>query len=174
VLKAADLFRLEALLEHCVEAFRRGLKVDTAVEELVWAHLFGPEEVRKVATEYFLRNGRRIHVRCMCDCFVVFFVYRRVGSCMLTKRPADVFQVEDVEKGSDLCAEFCLVFFCFCMMFCCWRNVGRRLHARQSNVNAAKYISMLLIIPLCCYLNWNVGRRRLARQWRSSRSCLSM
>jgi hypothetical protein len=30
VLEAADLFRLEALLEHCVEAFRRGLKVDTA------------------------------------------------------------------------------------------------------------------------------------------------
>jgi hypothetical protein len=62
VLKAADLFRLEALLEHCVEAFRRGLKVDTAVEELVWAHLFGPAEARTVATEYFVRNGRRIKV----------------------------------------------------------------------------------------------------------------
>jgi hypothetical protein len=62
VLKAADLFRLEALLEHCLEAFRRGLKVDTAVEELVWAHLFGPAEARTVATEYFVRNGRRIKV----------------------------------------------------------------------------------------------------------------
>ena len=36
-LKAADLFRLEGLLEHCVEAFGRGLKVDTAIEHLVWA-----------------------------------------------------------------------------------------------------------------------------------------
>ena len=39
VLKAEDLFRLETLLQHCVEAFRRGFKVDTAIEELVWAHL---------------------------------------------------------------------------------------------------------------------------------------
>jgi hypothetical protein len=62
VLKAADLFRLEALLEHCVEAFRRGLTVDTAVEELVWAHLFGPAEARSVATEYFVRNAGRIQV----------------------------------------------------------------------------------------------------------------
>jgi hypothetical protein len=62
VLKAADLFRLEALLEHCVEAFRRGLKVDTAVEALVWAHIDGPAEARTVATEYFVRNGRRIRV----------------------------------------------------------------------------------------------------------------
>ncbi len=29
VLKAADLFRVEGLLEHCVEAFGRGLKVKT-------------------------------------------------------------------------------------------------------------------------------------------------
>jgi hypothetical protein len=62
VLKAADLFRLEALLEHCVEAFRRGLTVDTAVGALVWAHIDGPAEARTVATEYFVRNGRRIRV----------------------------------------------------------------------------------------------------------------
>ncbi len=62
VLKAADLFRLEALLKHCVEAFGRGLKVDTAIEQLVWAHLFGPAEARKVATDYFVGNGRRIQV----------------------------------------------------------------------------------------------------------------
>ena len=62
MLKAADLFRLETLLEHCVEAFRRGLKVDTAVEALVWAHSEGPLEARKVATEYFVRNDRRIQV----------------------------------------------------------------------------------------------------------------
>jgi hypothetical protein len=68
VLKAADLFRLEALLEHCVEVFRRRLKVDTAVEGLVWAHLFGPVEARKVATEYFVRNGLRIQVGSIRDC----------------------------------------------------------------------------------------------------------
>jgi hypothetical protein len=62
VLKAADLFRLEALLEHCVEAFGRGLTVDTAVEALVWAHSDGPAEARTVATEYFVENGRRIRV----------------------------------------------------------------------------------------------------------------
>ena len=62
VLKAADLFRVEGLLEHCVEAFGRGLKVDTAIEQLVWAHSDGPAEARKVATEYFVRNCRRIRV----------------------------------------------------------------------------------------------------------------
>jgi hypothetical protein len=62
VLQAADLFRLEALLEHCVEAFGRGLKVYTAVEDLVWAHLCGPAEARTVATEFFVRNVRRIQV----------------------------------------------------------------------------------------------------------------
>jgi hypothetical protein len=30
--------RLEGLLQHRVEAFGGGLKVDTAVEEEVWAH----------------------------------------------------------------------------------------------------------------------------------------
>jgi hypothetical protein len=62
VLQTADLFRLESLLEHCVEAFRRGLKVETAVEELVWMHLFGPVEARTVTTEYFVRNDRHIQV----------------------------------------------------------------------------------------------------------------
>ena len=73
MLKAADLFRVEGLLEHCVEAFGRGLKVDTAVEQLVWAHNHGPAEARTVATEYFVRNGRRIQVDGMCECFCVWF-----------------------------------------------------------------------------------------------------
>jgi len=51
-----------------VEAFRRGLKVDTAVEALVWAHSDGPAEARKVATEYCLHNGRRIRVGTICNC----------------------------------------------------------------------------------------------------------
>jgi len=60
VLKASDLFRLEELLQHCVEAFRRGLKVDSVIEQLVWAHSKGPLEA--LATQYFARNGRRILV----------------------------------------------------------------------------------------------------------------
>jgi len=67
MLKAADRFRVEGLFEHCVEAFGRGLKVNTAVEQLVWAHNHGPAEARTVATEYFVRNGRRIQVGAMCD-----------------------------------------------------------------------------------------------------------
>ncbi len=52
MLKASDLYRLEGLLQHCVEAFGRGLKVDTVIEQLVWAHIDGPAEARTVATEY--------------------------------------------------------------------------------------------------------------------------
>jgi hypothetical protein len=68
ILQAADLFRLEALLQHCVESFQRGLTVDTAIEQLVWAHNNGPEEARTVATEYFVDNCRRIRVGSACDC----------------------------------------------------------------------------------------------------------
>jgi hypothetical protein len=81
VLKAADLFRLEALLEHCVEAFGRGLTVDTAVEALVWAHLFWSAEVLKVVTEFFVGNGRRIQVGSLCLMCVVGF-----GSFLLKKK----------------------------------------------------------------------------------------
>ena len=68
MLKAADLFRLEALLQHFVESFHRGLTVDTAIEQLVWAHNNGPEEARTVATKYFVDNCRRIRVGSVCDC----------------------------------------------------------------------------------------------------------
>ena len=86
VLKAADLFRVEGLLEHCVEAFGRGLTVNTAIEQLVWAHSDGPAEARKVATEYFVRNGRRIRVGTIYSCVPIFsgicvFVPRRTNSC---------------------------------------------------------------------------------------------
>ncbi len=67
VLKASDLYRLEGLLQHCVEAFGRGLKVDTVIEQLVWAHSDGPAEARTVATEYFVRNCGRIQVGFMFD-----------------------------------------------------------------------------------------------------------
>ncbi len=67
MLKAADRFRVEGLLQHCLEAFGRGLKVETAVEQLVWAHNHGPAEARTVATEYFVRNGRRVQVGVMCE-----------------------------------------------------------------------------------------------------------
>jgi len=79
VLKAADLFRVEGLLEHCVEAFGRGLRVDTAVEQLVWAHNHGPAEARTVATEYFVRDVRRIQVGAMFECACVWlFVFFQV------------------------------------------------------------------------------------------------
>jgi hypothetical protein len=80
VLKAADLFRVEGLLEHCVEAFGRGFKVDTAVERLVWAHNHGPAEARTVATEYFVRNVRRIQVGAMCECFCALFGFSPYSS----------------------------------------------------------------------------------------------
>jgi hypothetical protein len=35
-LKAADMLQAEGLLKHCLEAFRGGLTVHTAIEHLVW------------------------------------------------------------------------------------------------------------------------------------------
>jgi hypothetical protein len=72
VLMAADLFSLEPLLQHCMEAFSRGLQVNTVMDELVWAHSDGPAEARKVITEYFVRNIRRIRVRPVYNFLPVF------------------------------------------------------------------------------------------------------
>ena len=69
MLKAADLFQAEGLLKHCLEAFGRGLRVGTAVEALVWAHAEGPEEARRMATEYVAAHAKAIKVgnmRCGC------------------------------------------------------------------------------------------------------------
>ena len=92
VLKAADLFRVEGLLEHCVEAFGRGLKVNTAVEQLVWAHNHGPAEARTVATEYFVGNGRRIQVGyedlCVVPCVVKTFEHLCLRTRIATARKA--------------------------------------------------------------------------------------
>jgi hypothetical protein len=70
VLKAADLFQAEGLRKHCLEGFRRGLTVHTAVEQLVWAQARGPAEARAIATEFFVANSRAIRVR-VCGCGAV-------------------------------------------------------------------------------------------------------
>ncbi len=50
------------LVEYCVKTFKRGLKVDSTIEQLVWTHSDEPAEERTVVTEYFVRNSRRIRV----------------------------------------------------------------------------------------------------------------
>ena len=62
VLKAADMFRAEGLLKHCLEAFGKGLTVETAVEGLVWAHGSGPEAARRVAEAYVVAHFKAIQV----------------------------------------------------------------------------------------------------------------
>jgi DNA-binding beta-propeller fold protein YncE len=62
VLKAADLFQAEGLLKHCLEGFRGGLTVHTAVEQLVWAHTRGPEEARSIGISYVVQHLEEIQV----------------------------------------------------------------------------------------------------------------
>jgi hypothetical protein len=62
VLTAADLFQAEGLLKHCLEGFRGGLTVHTAVEQLVWAHTCGPEEARSIAISYVVQHLEEIQV----------------------------------------------------------------------------------------------------------------
>ena len=68
MLKAADLLRAEGLLQHCLESFRGGMTVATAVEELVWAHQEGPAEAREMATDFFVRKWKAIRVRACGGC----------------------------------------------------------------------------------------------------------
>jgi hypothetical protein len=92
VLKAADLFRVEGLLEHCVEAFGRGLTVNTAIEQLVWAHSDGPAEARTVANDYFLDHCRRIRVESVCDC----------AYCLLLSGGNLPYKVEEIHDTCDV------------------------------------------------------------------------
>ena len=62
VLKAADMLQAEGLLKHCLEAFRGGLTVHTAIEHLVWAHKHGPEEARGLAMAYVVQHYKAIQV----------------------------------------------------------------------------------------------------------------
>jgi hypothetical protein len=58
------LVRLQAegLLKHCLEAFRGGLTVHTAIEHLVWAYKHGPEEARGLAMAYVVQHIKTIQV----------------------------------------------------------------------------------------------------------------
>ena len=43
-------------------AFGQALTVETAIQQLVWAHTHAPEGPRKVALEYVTTSGRAIQV----------------------------------------------------------------------------------------------------------------
>jgi hypothetical protein len=62
LLRVADRFQAGGLYEHCLAEFGRGLTVDTAVEQLVWAHAHAPEGARTVAMEYVVANCGPIQV----------------------------------------------------------------------------------------------------------------
>jgi hypothetical protein len=62
LLKAADMLQAEGLLKHCLEAFRGGLTVHTAIEHLVLEHKHGPEEARGLAMTYVVQHIKVIQV----------------------------------------------------------------------------------------------------------------
>ena len=62
VLKAADLFQVEGLLKHCLEAFRSSLTTRTAIEQLAWAYDQGPEQARSAAISYVELHRKTIQV----------------------------------------------------------------------------------------------------------------
>jgi hypothetical protein len=61
-LKAADMLQAEGLLKHCLEAFRGGLTVHTAIEHLVWVHKHGYGEARGRAMAYTAKYFRAIQL----------------------------------------------------------------------------------------------------------------
>ena len=50
-------------LKHCLEAFRSGLTVHTAIQHLVLEHKHGPEEARGLAMAYVVQHFKTIQVR---------------------------------------------------------------------------------------------------------------
>jgi hypothetical protein len=57
------------------------LKVHTSIKTLVWAHLFGSVETRKVETEYFVLNDRHIRVGFIYNCVPIFSVIFAFVQC---------------------------------------------------------------------------------------------
>jgi hypothetical protein len=66
LLRVADLFQAGGLYEHCLGEFGHALTVETAVQQLVWAHAHAPEGARAVAMEYVVANCRAIQVVVAC------------------------------------------------------------------------------------------------------------
>jgi len=77
----ADRFQAGGLYEHCLAEFGRALTVETAIQQLLWAHAHAPEGARGVAMKFVVGNGRAIQVRsldsvcssvceyaCVCAC----------------------------------------------------------------------------------------------------------
>ena len=62
LLRVADRFQAEGLYEHCLAEFGRALTVQTAVEQLVWAHAHAPEGARAVAMRFVVANCGAIQV----------------------------------------------------------------------------------------------------------------
>jgi hypothetical protein len=79
----------------------------------------------------------------MCDCSL-FFVYRRVGSCILNKRRADVCQVEGVEKCRVSLLSFFLVFSLLL------HDVVLVAECGQTGARETMQLGMLLTKSLCC------------------------
>ena len=65
LLRVADRFQAGGLYEHCLAEFGRALTVETAIQQLVWAHAHAPEGARGVAMEYVVANCRAIRVGCV-------------------------------------------------------------------------------------------------------------
>ena len=62
LLRVADRFQAGGLYEHCLAEFGRTLTLETAIQQLVWAHARAPEGARAVAMEYVVANCRAIQV----------------------------------------------------------------------------------------------------------------
>ena len=69
LLRVADRFQAGVLYEHCLAEFGRALTVQTAIQQLVWAHAHAPEGARAVAMEYVVANCRAIQVDAVCLSF---------------------------------------------------------------------------------------------------------
>jgi len=66
LLKVADRFQAEGLYKHCLHEFGRALTVQTAIQQLVWAHSRGPAGAREVALQYVTANRHAIQVAVSC------------------------------------------------------------------------------------------------------------
>ena len=119
-------------MKHCMKAFSRGLKVNTAIEELVWAHSEGPAEARKVATEYFAHNYRRIQVGTIYNCVSMF---PAICACVPCKTKEQILDRQGLGMRARVFSFLTPAFFSFQSFIILFmlRHVGSERHARRGS-----------------------------------------
>ena len=144
------MLQAEGLLKHCLEAFRGGLMVHTAIEHLVWAHKHGPQEARGLAM-----------APCVCSCVCVCArACVRVRACAIERVYAKHFRAIQ-EKPPQAVAELAAC-----------RTCSMPEHVVLASCHALMLCPLMCDTRPRCAVGFFMGRTKHWQPWGCSRHYL--